>query len=251
MQLNTKMQREASTDAPKATVEKNVPSKKKLKMVVCAKGGSGKSIFTFLYCEKHPSVIPIDMDSETPTTSSTLAYREPAMYNFKDKDSGVIDRATFDEIFNDLFGGSGDSELIADLGAAESGQFIEFLKDVSGFPELLETQGVELEVFCIVAGGDMFRTTTDYCKSLLKVSEGVKVTIVGNEYYTFEEEQRVALAKIASIGKCKLVYFNLVRNSSGKTQDALKLVIESGKGITAAPIMTRLYFNDSLKNFSL
>jgi hypothetical protein len=69
--------------------------KKKIHFVTQAKGGSGKSVLTFMLAEKYKDAVLLDLDDATTTTMKQLAYREPVRVSFLDPTTKRIDRGAF------------------------------------------------------------------------------------------------------------------------------------------------------------
>lgn len=87
---------------------------KKIQFITQAKGGSGKSVLTFMLAEKYKDAVLLDLDDATTTTMKQLAYREPVRVSFLDPTTKRIDRGAFNGLFESI--AESDRELyIADL----------------------------------------------------------------------------------------------------------------------------------------
>jgi cellulose biosynthesis protein BcsQ len=65
---------------------------RKIQFITQAKGGSGKSVLTFMLAEKYHDAILLDLDDATTTTMKQLAYRNPIHISFLDPLTKRIDR---------------------------------------------------------------------------------------------------------------------------------------------------------------
>lgn len=245
---------------PTSSVEKSKSEKseidtsqpKILKMVVSAKGGTGKSILTFLLAEKYSNALVLDMDSETPTTSSHLAYRKPKFVSFKNE-SATIDRGYFMDLLEQISKAS-NQLIIADLGAAESGQFPEFLidNDSETLQGNLLNSNITLELHCVVAGGDMFITTASYLNTLAEAAKGlIPIKVMVNGYFEMHRLQKEQLDIVVKKYDLELHHFNISRDKNNQTQNNIKSVIQAGQGVAGAGVFYKSYFNNAINKLTV
>ena len=220
---------------------------KKLIIITQSKGGAGKSILTFLLAEKYPDAVVFDMDNATNTTALQLQYRNPIPITFLDNNN-VIDRGRFNTFLEEIH--KIDNNLsICDMGASVSEQFPFYLSDVSDFlSDVLTELQIDLEIMVIVGGGNIFTQTTSYLEDLrLSVNEQFTIRIMKNEYYDFNQDQNLTLEKYANKHRLEIVPFNISRDMNQSTQNRLKEVLKSGKGIETAGSISRGYFQKAIK----
>lgn len=100
--------------------------KKKIHFITQAKGGSGKSVLTFMLAEKYKNAMLLDLDDATTTTMKQLAYRNPIKVSFLDRKTKRIDRGAFNGLFESVIDAKEDL-FIADLGASVAEQLPKYL----------------------------------------------------------------------------------------------------------------------------
>ena len=225
---------------------------KKLIFVTQSKGGAGKSVLAFLLAEKFPRAAIFDMDDATKTTSLQLAYRDPRQVTFLNSNK-VIDRGLFN-LFLEMTSKATKSELfIADLGASISEQLPFYLNDVIEFlPDVLGELGLEMELYAVVGGANIFRQTMDYLKSLVAATDGhIKIKVFKNEYYDFSQDQSISLQEYTTQNNLELVPFDISKDKNESTQNRIKEVLKSGAGIEKATVFSRMYFNNAIKNLAV
>jgi cellulose biosynthesis protein BcsQ len=141
--------------------------KKKIQFITQAKGGSGKSVLTFMLAEKHIQATILDLDDATTTTMKQLAYRRPVKVSFLDPTTKRIDRGAFNGLFESVI--EANKELfIADLGASVAEQLPKYftMTGVEVVQEMLQENDIDLQLICVVGGGNIFKATMEYLAEL-------------------------------------------------------------------------------------
>ncbi|MDJ1470248.1 hypothetical protein [Xanthocytophaga flava] len=221
---------------------------KKLIFVTQSKGGAGKSILTFLLAEKYKEAIILDLDDATKTTSIQLKYRKPIEITFLNSQN-VIDRGMFNMFLEEIT--SIDNDLfICDLGASISEQLPYYLEDVADIiPEVLSELKIDLEIYNVVGGANIFKQTMSYLKLLHKAAKkSYNIKVYQNEYYDFQEPQEEELKSFVKKNGLELIPFTISRDKNESTQERIKQVLTSGKGIDSANIISKMYFKKAIEN---
>jgi cellulose biosynthesis protein BcsQ len=224
---------------------------KKLILITQSKGGAGKSILTYLLAEKYPDAKIFDMDDATKTTTLQLAYRNPVPVTFLNSNN-VIDRGMFNSFLEAL--AQTQSELfIADLGASVSEQLPYYFEEVAEYlPDVLKELGIQIEVFAIVGGANIFAQTMAYLESLHKsVQKKFDIKIYKNEYYEFTDQQSQLLADFAKTSKVAIQPFNISKDKNESTQNRIREVLKSGEGLQKASAFSKMYFQSALKTIHI
>lgn len=224
---------------------------KKLLFITQSKGGAGKSILSFLLAEKYNEAIILDMDDATKTTSLQLAYRKPLQITFLDSNN-VIDRGLFNAFLEQLSGAKAEL-IICDLGASISEQLPFYLSDVHEFlPLVLEELSIDLQLYSIVGGANIFTQTMSYLDMLVKSAhQQFPIKVLKNEFYDFTNDQNQTLDKYAIKHCIDVVPFNISKDKNESTQNRIREVLKSGEGIASASIFSRMYFQNAIKNLAV
>lgn len=223
-------------------------TKKKLIFITQSKGGAGKSVLAFLLAEKYPSATIFDMDDATKTTMAQLAYRTPRQITFLSSNK-VIDRGLFNSFLESTSKAKTDL-FIADLGASISEQLPFYLSDVIEFlPEVLNELNIEIELFTVVGGANIFKQTMEYLNSLVEVvNNKIKIKVFKNEFYDFSENQSDTLSTYINEKNLDLIQFNISKDKNESTQNRIREVLKSGEGIEKATIFSQMYFKNAINN---
>jgi cellulose biosynthesis protein BcsQ len=225
---------------------------KKLIFITQAKGGSGKSILAFLLAEKNKDAVIFDMDDATRTSLYQLEYRKPKEISFLNSNK-VIDRGYFSD-FLEKISEAKKNLFICDLGASVSEQLpyyinsvgIEFLSDT------LEALGVKLEIYAVVAGANNFTQTMSYLDQLNKeVQKKLTLKVFKNEFFEFTADQNNQLKSYTDLNELPVSVFNITNDNNQTTQNRIREVLKSGKGVEEAPAFSKMFFNGALKNADL
>ncbi|MDO1451061.1 hypothetical protein Q0590_32605 [Rhodocytophaga aerolata] len=225
--------------------------KKQLIFITQAKGGSGKSILTFLLAEKFRKATIIEMDDATKTTTIYLAYRNPIRVTFLNKRK-QIDRALFNDFLEEI-AQSEDELFICDLGAAISEQLPFYLIEENEIlPELLEALNLEIIFLIVVGGGNIFSQTFSYLKELHKVAgPTVPMYVMKNGHFDFDQEQEELLEAYTSAKKLPVHYYNITEDKNDPAQNRVKEVLKSGLGIDAAITYSKILFQKAINRLNI
>jgi hypothetical protein len=224
---------------------------KKLIFITQSKGGAGKSVLTFLLAEKYPEAAILDMDDATKTTTLQLAYRNPRQITFLNSNK-VIDRGLFNAFLEKL--STAKSTLfIADLGASISEQLPFYISDVNEFlPAVLHELEIELEIYTIIGGANIFTQTMTYLDTLVEaVDNKFNIKIFKNDFYDFTEDQNTTLNQYSDAYQLDVIPFNISKDKNESTQLRIKEVLKSGEGIDKAGIFSKMYFQNAIKTLAI
>ena len=219
----------------------------KLILVAQEKGGAGKSVLTFLLAELYPEAGVLDLDDATQTTISQLKFREPLPISFL-SEGNQIDRGKFNDFLEEVSAAKRDM-FIGDMGASISEQLPYYLNDVKRFlPDILEELKIDLNLFVVIGGSNLFSQTMSYLSKVQNASEGCfTITLVKNNFYKFEASQEEVVRAYVAEHNLRVVNFNLSSDPSDATQIRLREVLKSGTGLKGANFISRQYFKDAIK----
>jgi hypothetical protein len=221
---------------------------KQIIFFVGSKGGSGKSVLYFLVAEKYIAAMCLDQDDATKTTMTQLRYRNPRLISFQNKDN-MIDRGFLDVFFEKISSGKSEKYL-CDMGGAISQQLPFYFQDVIDFlPKVLIELKIDLQLYCVVAGANLFTSSMQYLIELQKSLESaITIKVFKNEFHTFNEEQSATLSAFCNDHNLTLIPFTISSSKARCTQDRITEVLKAGDGIEGASPITKEYFLKAIKN---
>jgi hypothetical protein len=226
--------------------------KRKFHYVLQAKGGVGKSLFTYLMAlsETEGTSLFIDVDHSTKTSSRQLKF----LGEDRVESLSLIDRR--DVLVRDLFIGYIESlaestfeNIYMDFGAPESEQFPALVSrdlDFKAWCDVLENEAV---FHVIVAGGGAYRACIEYLDKVLQVVSGRFQIIVWKNIGTFHQFPKLAVELSEN---CKRFGLEL-REFGDFNADTLMGTmildgIRNGNGLDEYPPGARIRLQAELKN---
>lgn len=226
---------------------------KKIISITQAKGGVGKSVLTFLVAEKHQSSVVIDSDDATTSISKHLAYREPVKVSFLDRETKRIDRSAFNSLFESV--AAADRQLfIVDNGASVAEQLPKYFaaSNPSNVREMLDVSGIELQIVCVVAGGNNFRATMAYLVELVEsVDKQFKIVIARNNHFPMSAEQLSTFEKYCSDSGLEYFSYDLVNDKGELAMRTAENVLQNGKGLSGLSPFKAVYFKGCVDSIPL
>lgn len=226
---------------------------KKITFITQAKGGSGKSVLTFMLAEKYKSAAILDLDDATTTTLKQLAYRNPVKVSFLDPHTKRIDRGAFNGLFESVMEADKD-HFIADLGASVAEQLPKYfsLTGIDMINEVLEQSAIQLQLVCVVGGGNIFKATMEYLVELVESTEGrFEIIVALNGFYPCSVEQSGMLNEYVSENNLTLTSFDLVRDKGEIALRTVENVLKDGKGISRLSPFAAIYFKKAIDELIL
>jgi len=227
--------------------------KKKIQFITQAKGGSGKSVLAFMLAEKHKNAVILDLDDATTTTMKQLAYREPIKVTFLDYETKRIDRSAFNSLFESVV--EADRELfIADLGASVAEQLPKYfsVNGIEVITEVLDKSDIQLQVICVVGGGNIFKATMEYLVELVDSVNGhLEIIVAHNGYYPCAPDQSAALNGYVDSNNLPLINFDLVKDKGEIAMRTVENVLKDGKGTSGLSPFTSIYFRKPIEELNL
>jgi hypothetical protein len=218
--------------------------KKKIHFITQAKGGSGKSVLAFMLAEKYKHAVILDLDDATTTSMKQLAYRKPVLVSFLDPETKRIDRGAFNKLFESIT--KADKELfIADLGASVAEQLPKYfsMNGMDVVMDLLAPDDIQLQLTCVVGGGNIFKATMEYLVELVESTKRcLDITVASNGYYPFLPEQKDTLNEYVQVNKLSLIHFDLVKDKGEIAMRTVENVLQDGKGTSGLSKFTSIYF---------
>lgn len=227
--------------------------KKKIYFITQAKGGSGKSVLTFMLAEKYKNAVLLDLDDATTTTMKQLAYRDPVRVSFLDPETKRIDRGAFNGLFESIVEAK-EELFIADLGASVAEQLPKYLSmnGVEMISEILNANNIQLQIICIVGGGNIFKATMEYLVELMTATNGaLPITVAHNGFYPCSEEQQAALLHHTHQNNLPMMHFDLVKDKGETAMRTVENVLKNGKGTTGLSPFTSIYFKKPIEELNL
>jgi hypothetical protein len=227
--------------------------RKKIHFITQAKGGAGKSVLAFMLAEKYRDAIILDLDDATTTTMKQLAYRNPIKVSFLDPTTKRIDRGAFNGLFESTI--EADKELfIADLGASVAEQLPKYflMNGIEMIEQLLQANNIQLQLVCVVGGGNIFKACMEYLSELTEATNGRLVIIVAmNNFFPCSPEQTVLLKDFTYEYKLILINFDLAKDKGEIAMRTVENVLKDGKGTLGLSPFTSLYFKKPIEELSL
>lgn len=227
--------------------------KKKIIFITQAKGGSGKSVLAFMLAEKYRRAAILDLDDATTTTMKQLAYRKPVKVSFLDSTTKRIDRGAFNGLFESV--AEEDHELfIADLGASVAEQLPKYfsMNGIEVIMEVLEAGGIQLQLVCVVGGGNIFKATMEYLAELVESTNGhLEITVAHNGFYPCSSEQEIILHEYVEANKLSLITFDLAKDKGEIALRTVENVLKDGNGISGLSPFTSIYFKKPIDELKL
>ena len=227
--------------------------KKKIHFITQAKGGSGKSVLTFMLAEKYKNAMLLDLDDATTTTMKQLAYRDPIKVSFLDRETKRIDRGAFNGLFESVIEAK-EHLFIADLGASVAEQLPKYLSmnGIEVISDLLNASEIQLQIICVVGGGNIFKATMEYLVELVAATNGaLEIVVAHNGFYPCSDEQQDALQLYASQNGLRVFHFDLVKDKGETAMRTVENVLKAGRGISGLSPFTSIYFKKPIEQLSL
>jgi hypothetical protein len=226
---------------------------KNVHLILQAKGGVGKSLFTWFVAqaEKDTKTSFIDLDESTQTSFNRLEYivGNKRIRHFQIlNDSKRMEREKIIGLFESLSKAQSPNIYI-DFGASESEEFKKLLSlDIPA--EFLKAELIQMDIqlnfFIILAGRDAFISSYQYFEVLFEQIDGAFPYCVLLNEGTFGGQD--ALNDVKSELQTKQINFkafgNLGESESGK--DVIKLLTD-GKSEDSLNLMGRIAFKKALE----
>jgi hypothetical protein len=226
---------------------------KKIYFITQAKGGAGKSVLAFMLAEKYKEAIILDLDDATTTSIKQLAYRKPIRVSFLDQVTKRIDRGAFNGLFESVI--EANKELfIADLGASVAEQLPKYfsMNGVDLITDVLEASNIELQIVCVVDGGNIFKATMEYLAELVESTNGyLDITVAHNGFYPCSEEQQRVLEDFVNENDLTLTNFDLVKDKGEIAMRTVENVLKNGNGTNGLSPFAAIYFKKPIDELNL
>ena len=226
---------------------------KKIYFITQAKGGAGKSVLAFILAEKYREAVILDLDDATTTSIKQLAYRKPVRVSFLDPVTKRIDRGAFNGLFESVI--EANKELfIADLGASVAEQLPKYfsMNGIDVIMEVLNASNIQLQIVCVVGGGNIFKATMDYLAELVEsTNEYLNITVAHNGFYPCSEEQQYVLHDFINDNNLLLVNFDLIKDKGEIAMRTVENVLKNGKGTAGLSPFSAIYFKKPIDELNL
>lgn len=227
--------------------------KKKIYFITQAKGGAGKSVLAFMLAEKYKDAVVLDLDDATKTSMKQLAYRKPVKVSFLDPTTKRIDRGAFNGLFESIIEAKKDL-FIADLGASVAEQLPKYfeMNGVNVVMDVLKSTNIQLQIVCVILGGNNFKATMEYLEELVDASKGsLDIIVAKNGLDPYSDEQTTVLSEFVSANKLPIINFDLVKDKGELALQTVKNVLKEGKGIAGLSPFTSIYFKRPIEELNL
>jgi hypothetical protein len=226
---------------------------KKVLFITQAKGGSGKSVLAFMLAEKYKHAKILDLDDATTTSMKQLAYRNPIKVSFLDETTKRIDRGAFNQLFESLANASAEL-FIADLGASVAEQLPKYFSVTGIEPtaELITSSEIDLQLICVVGGGNIFKATMEYLSELVdSTNRHFQITVALNGLYPLSSVQRDILNTYVSNNSLTLQQFDIAADKGEHAMRTIENVLQKGNGLEGLNPFQAIYFKKGLDDLSL
>lgn len=227
--------------------------KKKIYFITQAKGGCGKSVLAFMLAEKYPSAVILDLDDATTTSMKQLAYRNPVKISFLDPVTKRIDRGAFNSLFESVT--ETDKPLfIADLGASVAEQLPKYfsLNSIEAIADLLRQSDLELQLVCVVGGGNIFKATMEYLTELIEATQGAwDIVVANNGFFPCSSQQSTQLQEFIQTCHLRYLDFDLVKDKGEIALRTVANTLKDGKGLSGLSPFAAIYFKKPIEELSL
>jgi hypothetical protein len=143
---------------------------------------------------------------------------------------------------------------IADLGASVAEQLPKYfsMNGVQAIKEILDVIDIELQLICVVGGGNIFKATMEYLAELVdSVTARLKVIVAVNGFYSLSPEQETALQQYVLCHSLTLTNFDLVKDKGEIAMRTVENVLKSGKGTAGLSPFTSIYFKRPIEELNL
>lgn len=235
---------------------------KKLSFILQSKGGVGKSAFTFMLANKvsqdeelSKQTLFVDMDNETHTSESQLKFVNIKTHNLINERTKHIDRSNIDVFLENFIDQKKYVSAVCDMGATTSEQFLKFMEDESAseMMEVLHSEGIKVNMFCLVGGDNTFPASSKYCMDLFSLVNGnVSKHIVLNDMFDYTDNQQNSIKKLAKVTKAKVSNFNIIQSEEERSLKEILYCMENGLSpFTDAGRFTLIRFRNSLKKIKV
>jgi len=206
-----------------------------------------------MLAEKYKEAVILDLDDATTTSMKQLAYRKPIKVSFLDPRTKRIDRGAFNGLFESVI--EAPRELfIADLGASVAEQLPKYfsMNGTDVIMEILVKSDIQLQLVCVVGGGNIFKATMEYLVELGdSTKDQIKITVALNGFYPCSQEQTAALLDYIEENKLTLINFDLVKDKGEMAMRTVENVLKDGKGTSGLSPFTSIYFRKPIDELSL
>lgn len=126
------------------------------------------------------------------------------------------------------------------------------MNGVEAIMEILDAVDIELQLICVVGGGNIFKATMEYLTELVDAVSGrLKVTVAVNGFYSLSHEQETALQQYVTRHSLTLTNFDLVKDKGEIAMRTVENVLKSGKGTTGLSPFTSIYFKRPIEELNL
>lgn len=234
--------------------------KKKIHLVCQAKGGVGKSFFTYLVHEKikadNPRVAFLDLDNANRTSLGRLPKdRIQAVEVLTDE--ARIDREAFVLMFEGISHASTKDTFWVDMGATESIEFLHMLRHNFSPGELkseFDALGLEVEFNVIIAGGDVYNACLKFLNELVEVNREffrIQVRVNLGRFNRAKDADDLEQIRGLASGNILVSYFG--STSTDTSDKELLEMIKTGADIRPAELgmTTRMKYNKLLREIEM
>ena len=105
--------------------------------------------------------------------------------------------------------------FIADLGASVAEQLPKYfsMNGVDVIMDILRQSDIQLQLVCVVGGGNIFKATMEYLDELVESTKGfLEIIVAMNGFYPCSTEQKTVLLDYIGENQLSLINFDLVKD---------------------------------------
>lgn len=118
--------------------------------------------------------------------------------------------------------------------------------------ELLRASSIQLQIVCVIGGGNIFKATMEHLVELVESTKGhLDIIVAHNGLYPCSEEQQNALVDYIDENNLLHINFDLVKDKGEMAMRTIENVLKNGKGITGLSPFKSIYFKKPIDELNL
>jgi hypothetical protein len=126
------------------------------------------------------------------------------------------------------------------------------MNGIDAIMEVLAVSNIQLQIVCVIGGGNIFKATMEYLAELVGSTKGsLEITVAHNGFYPCSEEQQTILLDYTHENKLFLTHFDLVKDKGETAMRTVENVLKDGKGITGLSPFASIYFKKPIEELNL
>src|SRR5687767_13713655 len=206
-----------------------------------------------MLAEKYNEGGMLDHDEKTTTSIKQVAYRKPIRVSLLYPTTRRMVGGAFNGLFESVI--EANKELfIADRGASVAEQLPKYfaMNGVDVIMEGLHASNIQLQIVCVVGGGNIFKATMEHLDELIQSTNGhLDITVAHNGFYPCSEDQQTTLDEYVDENGLASTNFDLVKDKGEIAMRTVENVLKNGRGVTGLSPFTSIYFKKPIEELNL